>query len=189
MKKIFLGLLGLMIGLLLVSTSFAHSLWDVHWAPGEYIPEMNENLVVELFELKDEVLQMSEGTPASRFIDTYEHQYEMQKSLGSSAEVYEQYYDDIGKYALYFGLPNDQVITQDQAWLIAYQALIEQGVVCKDELLHYLPQCLYVVYDPDHPAWYFDFMSWDEPTRPVIAVGVYAEDGSIFGIKHLQSVG
>ena len=72
---------------------------------------------------------MSEGAPARSFIDTYEEQYEMQQSLGADVEAYEEYFDDIGKYAVYFGLPDDLVITQDQAWVIAYQALIEQGTI------------------------------------------------------------
>ena len=189
MKKVFAGVLGIMMSMVFISASFAHSLWDTHWAPGEYIPVMNEERIAELSLLKEKVLQMSEGSPASKFIDTYEEQYEMQQSLGAEAEAYEEYFDDIGKYAFYFGLPSDLVITQDQAWLIAYQALIDQSMIEEGELLHYIPQCLYIVYDPDHPVWHFSFVSWDEPTRPVLTVGVFAEDGSIWGVKSETPVG
>jgi hypothetical protein len=155
MKKALAVLLGIMISIVFFSTSFAQSLWDIHWAPGEYVPEMTEERITALTELKEKVLQMSEGAPARSFIDTYEEQYEMQQSLGADVEAYEEYFDDIGKYAVYFGLPDDLVITQDQAWVIAYQALIEQGTVEKDELLYYIPQCFYVVYDIEHTVWFF----------------------------------
>ena len=183
MKKALAVLLGIMISILFFSTSFAQSLWDIHWAPGEYVPEMTEERITALTELKEKVLQMSEGAPARSFIDTYEEQYEMQQSLGADVEAYEEFFDDIGKYAVYFGLPDDLVITQDQAWVIAYQALIEQGTVEKDELLYYFPQCFYVVYDIEHTVWFFSFVSWDGQIRPILTVGVFAADGSIFGIK------
>ena len=56
---------------------------ELHWAPGEYVPEMTEERITALTELKEKVLQMSEGAPARSFIDTYEEQYEMQQSLGA----------------------------------------------------------------------------------------------------------
>ena len=123
------------MSLALISTASAHSLWDIHWTPGEYVPEMTEEKIQELTELKEKTLRISEGAPAWALIDTYEDQYKMQQSLGVEVEAFEEYYDDIGKYAFYFGLPDDLVIAEDQAWLIAYQAMIEQGVVEKDELL------------------------------------------------------
>lgn len=189
MKKAIAFLLEMILSIMFISLSFAHSLWDVHWAPGEYAPEMTEEGIADLTELKAKVLRMSEGAPARSLIDTYEKQYEMQQSLGAEVEDFEEYFDDIGKYAFYFGLPDDLVISQDQAWLIAYQALIEQGVAEKEELLYYYPQCLYVVYDSEHPIWVFSFVSWDGQIRPVLTVGVFAADGSIFGIKCSQAAG
>ncbi len=189
MKKATAFLLGIMMSLVLISTSFAHSLWDNHWAPGEYAPEMTEERIKVLSELKEKALKMSEGTPARSLIDTYEEQYKMQQSLGAEVEAFEEYFDDIGKYAFYFGLPDDLVISEDQAWLIAYQALIEQGIVEKDELLYYFPQSFYIVYDTEHTVWVFSFVSWDGQTRPGLTVGVFAADGSIFGIKCSQAAG
>lgn len=72
MKKALAVLLGIMISIVFFSTSFARSLWDIHWAPGEYVPEMTEERITALTELKEKVLQMSEGAPARSFIDTYE---------------------------------------------------------------------------------------------------------------------
>ena len=183
MKKVTAILLEIVMSLALISTASAHSLWDIHWTPGEYVPEMTEEKIQELTELKEKALKMSEWAPARSLIDTYEEQYKMQQSLGAEVEAFEEYFDDIGKYAFYFGLPDDLVITEDQAWLIAYQALIEQGVVEKEELLYYFPQCFYVVYDTEHTVWFFSFASWDGQIRPILTVGVFAADGSIFGIK------
>ena len=57
------------------------------------------------------------------------------------------------------------------------------SVLEKDELLYYFPQCFYVVYDTEHTVWFFSFASWDGQIRPILTVGVFAADGSIFGIK------
>jgi hypothetical protein len=32
-------------------------------------------------------------------------------------------------------------------------------------------------------VWFFSFVSWDGQIRPILTVGVFASDGSIFGIK------
>ena len=189
MKKVTAILLEIVMSLALISTASAHSLWDIHWTPGEYVPEMTEEKIQELTELKEKALKMSEWAPARSLIDTYEEQYKMQQSLGAEVEAFEEYFDDIGKYAFYFGLPDDLVISEDQAWLIAYQALIEQGIVEKDELLYYFPQSFYIVYDTEHTVWVFSFVSWDGQTRPGLTVGVFAADGSIFGIKCSQAAG
>lgn len=189
MKKVTTILLEIVMSLALISTASAHSLWDIHWTPGEYVPEMTEEKIQELTELKEKTLRMSEGAPAWALIDTYEDQYKMQQSLGVEVEAFEEYYDDIGKYAFYFGLPDDLVIAEEQAWLIAYQALIEQGVVEKDELLYYIPQVFYIAYDKEHTVWVFSFVPWDGQIRPGLTVGVYAADGSIFGVKSSQAVG
>ena len=111
MKKVTAILLEIVMSLALISTASAHSLWDIHWTPGEYVPEMTEEKIQELTELKEKALKMSEWAPARSLIDTYEEQYEMQQSLGADVEAYEEYFDDVGKYAVYFGLPDDLVIT------------------------------------------------------------------------------
>ncbi len=95
----------------------------------------------------------------------------------------------MGTYIWLVGFPDEESITADQAWRLAYQVLLEDAGVSETDLIHYYPQISYEVGNPENPFWRFHFMPYDLDTSIVYEVAVYAHDGSICGYKIAVSVG
>ena len=136
----------------------------------------------------DKANQDSEGTPVREGADadTVELQYELyQHMLQDGAEIEPQLFDDIGTYTWAVGLPDEQSITQDQAWRTACQVLLEEAGIAEEQLTHFYPHFSYETGDPENPFWHLNLMPYDAGSEVsvVYEVAVYAHDGSVCGYK------
>ena len=171
-----------------VEVSFDITRWDCYWKPGEKMMEDTEESRIQVNAILEKVNQASERTLVRNGADadTVELQYESyRRMLKNGTEIEEQLFDDIGTYIWAVGLPDDQSITQDQAWHMACQVLLEEAGISEEQLTHFYPHFSYETGDPENPFWHLTLMPYDSGSevRVVYEVAVYAHDGSICGYK------
>ena len=171
-----------------VVVSFDLTRWDRYWKPGEKIMEDTEESCIQVNAILEKVNQASEGmlVREGADADTVELQYELyQRMLQDGAKIEPQLFDDIGTYTWAVGLPDEQSITQDQAWRIACQVLLEEAGISEEQLTHFYPHFSYETSDPENPFWHLNLMPYDAGSEVsvVYEVAVYAHDGSVCGYK------
>ena len=175
-----------------ISVSYNLNMWDQYWKPGEHFMKTNEETDRRVDDIRKQVDMISAGSVIRTNADSFtlEQQYQSyQAMLQNGMVVDEQFFDDMGTYIWLVGFPDEESITADQAWRLAYQVLLEDAGVSETELIHYYPQISYEVGNPENPFWRFHFMPYDLDTSIVYEVAVYAHDGSICGYKTAVSVG
>ena len=171
-----------------VVVSFDLTRWDRYWKPGEKRMEDTEESRIQVNAILEKVNQASEGTLVrdGADADTVELQFELyQRMLQDGAEIEPQLFDDIGTYTWAVGLPDEQSISQDQAWRIACQVLLEEAGISEEQLTHFYPHFSYETSDPENPFWHLNLMPYDAGSEVsvVYEVAVYAHDGSVCGYK------
>ena len=171
-----------------VVVSFDLTRWDRYWKPGEKRMEDTEESRIQVNAILEKVNQASEGmlVREGADADTVELQYELyQHMLQDGAKIEPQLFDDIGTYTWAAGLPDEQSITQDQAWRIACRVLLEEAGVSEEQLTHFYPHFSYETGDPENPFWHLNLMPYDAGSEisVVYEVAVYAHDGSVCGYK------
>ncbi len=177
-----------------VKVSFDLTRWDCYWKRGEKRMEDTEESRIQVNAILEKVNQASEGmlVREGADADTVELQYELyQRMLQDGAEIEPQLFDDIGTYTWAVGLPDEQSITQDQAWRIACRVLLEEAGVSEEQLTHFYPHFSYETGDPENPFWHLILMPYDAGSEVsvVYEVAVYAHDGSVCGYKIGAPVG
>ena len=171
-----------------IEVSFDLTRWDRYWKPGKKRMEDTEESRIQVNAILEKVNQASEGmlVREGADADTVELQYELyQHMLQDGAEIEPQLFDDIGTYTWAVGLPDDQSITQKQAWYIACQVLLEEAGIAEEQLTHFYPHFSYETGDPENPFWHLNLMPYDAGSEVsvVYEVAVYAHDGSVCGYK------
>ena len=171
-----------------VVVSFDLTRWDRYWKPGEKRMEDTEESRIQVNAILEKVNQASEGmlVREGADADTVELQYELyQHMLQDGAKIEPQLFDDIGTYTWAVGLPDEQSITQDQAWRIACRVLLEEAGISEEQLTHFYPHFSYETGDPENPFWHLILMPYDAGSAfsVVYEVAVYAHDGSVCGYK------
>lgn len=171
-----------------IEVSFDLTRWDRYWKPGEKRMEDTEESRIQVNAILEKVNQASEGTLVrdGADADTVELQYELyQRMLQDGAKTEPQLFDDIGTYTWAVGLPDEQSITQNQAWHIACQVLLEEAGISAEQLTHFYPHFSYETGDPENPFWHLNLMPYDAGSEVgvVYEVAVYAHDGSVCGYK------
>ena len=171
-----------------IEVSFDLTRWDCYWKPGEKKMEDTEESRKQVDAILEKANQASKGTPVrdGADADTVELQYELyQRMLQDGAEIEPQLFDDIGTYTWAVGLPDEQSITQDQAWRTACQVLLEEAGIAEEQLTHFYPHFSYETGDPENPFWHLILMPYDAGSAfsVVYEVAVYAHDGSVCGYK------
>ena len=171
-----------------VVVSFDLTRWDRYWKPGEKRMEDTEESRIQVNAILEKVNQASEGmlVREGADADTVELQYELyQHMLQDGAKIEPQLFDDIGTYTWAVGLPDEQSITQDQAWRTACQVLLEEAGIAEEQLTHFYPHFSYETGDPENPSWHLNLMPYDAGSEisVVYEVAVYAHDGSVCGYK------
>ena len=171
-----------------IEVSFDLTRWDCYWKPGEKKMEDTEESRKQVDAILEKANQASKGTPVrdGADADTVELQYELyQRMLQDGAEIEPQLFDDIGTYTWAVGLPDEQSITQDQAWRTACQVLLEEAGIAEEQLTHFYPHFSYETGDPENPFWHLNLMPYDagSEVNVVYEVAVYAHDGSVCGYK------
>ena len=171
-----------------IEVSFDLTRWDCYWKPGEKKMEDTEESRKQVDAILEKANQASKGTPVrdGADADTVELQYELyQHMLQDGAEIEPQLFDDIGTYTWAVGLPDEQSITQDQAWRTACQVLLEEAGIAEEQLTHFYPHFSYETGDPENPFWHLNLMPYDagSAVSVVYEVAVYAHDGSVCGYK------
>jgi len=171
-----------------IEVSFDLTRWDRYWKPGEKRMEDTEESRIQVNAILEKVNQASEGmlVREGADADTVELQYELyQHMLQDGAEIEPQLFDDIGTYTWAVGLPDEQSITQDQAWRTACQVLLEEAGIAEEQLTHFYPHFSYETGDPENPFWHLNLMPYDAGSEVsvVYEVAVYAHDGSVCGYK------
>ena len=175
-----------------ISVSYNLNMWDQYWKPGEHFMKSNDEAERRVDDILQQVDMISAGSVIRTNADSFtlEQQYQSyQDMLQNGMVVNEQLFDDMGTYIWLVGFPDEESITADQAWRLAYQVLLEDAGVSETELIHYYPQISYEVGNPENPFWRFHFMPYDLDVSIVYDVAVYAHDGSICGYKIAVSVG
>jgi len=171
-----------------VVVSFDLTRWDRYWKPGEKRMEDTEESRIQVNAILEKANQASEGmlVREGADADTVELQYELyQHMLQDGAKIEPQLFDDIGTYTWAVGLPDEQSITQDQAWRTACQVLLEEVGIAEEQLTHFYPHFSYETGDPENPFWHLNLMPYDAGSEisVVYEVAVYAHDGSVCGYK------
>ena len=171
-----------------VVLSFDLTRWDRYWKPGEKRMEDTEESRIQVDAILEKAKQASEGTLVREGADadTVELQYELyQRMLQDGAKIEPQLFDDIGTYTWAVGLPDEQSITQDQAWRVACQVLLEEAGISEEQLTHFYPHFSYETGDPENPFWHLNLMPYDvgSEVSVVYEVAVYTLDGSVCGYK------
>ena len=171
-----------------VVVSFDLTRWDRYWKPGEKRMEDTEESRIQVNAILEKANQASEGmlVREGADADTVELQYELyQHMLQDGAKIEPQLFDDIGTYTWAVGLPDEQSITQDQAWRTACQVLLEEVGIAEEQLTHFYPHFSYETSDPENPFWHLNLMPYDAGSEVsvVYEVAVYAHDGSVCGYK------
>ena len=166
----------------------AKPLYEQYWEPGAYTVEITEEDQVRLATLWEQVEMLSAGTKVREASDaeTLEVQYEKYLQMG---EIPERVYDDVGPYTWAAGLPDEKAISQEEAYICACKALLEQYGLAEEQLVHYWPHYAYLTSDPEHPVWQLDFICYDGTRTRTATVALYAHDGSICGVQYEMSNG
>ena len=166
----------------------AKPLYDKYWESGAYTVEITEEDRVRLAALWEQVEMLSAGTKVREASDaeTLEVQYEKYLQMG---EIPERVYDDVGPYTWAAGLPDEKAISQEEAYICACKALLEQYGLAEEQLVHYWPHYAYLTSDPEHPVWQLDFICYDGTRTRTATVALYAHDGSICGVQYEMSNG
>lgn len=198
MRKITVLCLCLAI-LLSVLPAGADTFWIKHWSPGEYAVQFTSEEDAQITGLMEEAKQKSEGTTTriGADLESVEAQYDRFISMfpdGNPIEYDDIEYEDIGYYKWAVGIPDDQSISQNEAWKITLKFLIDQKLAVPETLVHYYPQVSYETgSDPGNPTWHiilacYDYEESDLPIT-VWAVSIYAHDGSICGYREVNGAG
>ena len=166
----------------------AKPLYDKYWESGAYTVEITEEDRVRLAALWEQVEMLSAGTKVREASDaeTLEVQYEKYLQMG---EIPERVYDDVGPYTWAAGLPDEKAISQEEAYICACKALLEQYGLAEEQLVHYWPHYAYLTSDPEHPVWQLDFICYDGTRTRTATVALYAHDCSICGVQYEMSNG
>ena len=166
----------------------AKPLYDKYWESGAYTVEITEEDRVRLAALWEQVEMLSAGTKVREASDaeTLEVQYEKYLQMG---EIPERVYDDVGPYTWAAGLPDEKAISQEEAYICACKALLEQYGLAEEQLVHYWPHYAYLTSDPEHPVWQLDFICYDGTRTRTATVALYAHDGSVCGGQYGRSNG
>ena len=166
----------------------AKNLYDRYWQPGEYALEITEDDQARYAALWEQVQALSAGTLVreANEAETLEVQYEKYLQMG---EIPERFYDDVGAYTWAAGLPDEEAIPQEEAYIRACLALAKQYDLQPDALSHYWPHWLYITADPENPVWQVDFICYDGSSTRTASVALYAHDGSVCGVSYTDSVG
>ncbi len=131
-----------------ISVSYNLNMWDQYWKAGEHFMKTKEETERRVDGILKQVDSISAGSVIRTNADSFtlEQQYESyQAMLQNGMVVDEQLFDDMGTYIWLVGFPDEESITSDQAWRIAYQVLLEDAGVSETELIHYYPQISYEV--------------------------------------------
>ena len=177
-----------------VEVAFDITRWDQYWKPGEKRLEDTEEARSRTESVLRQIDQASEGTAVREGADndTVELQYaEYQRMIQEGREIQPQLFDDIGTYIWAVGLPDEQSISQDDAWRISCQALMETAGIPEDQMIHFYPHFTYETGDPENPFWHITWMPFDQgvDVSTVFDVAVYAHDGSVCGYRIAVPVG
>lgn len=188
MKKYLAIVLTLVLILGVCMVGHAKPLYDAYWEPGTYTLEITEEEQARFTALWEQVETLSAGTPVreANEAETLEVQYEKYLQMG---EIPERYYDDVGAYIWAVGLPDEEAISQEEAYIRACMALEQQYDLQPEQLIHYWPHYAYITADPEHPVWQVDLICYDGASTMSISVSLYALDGSVCGMLYRQSVG
>ncbi|MBQ9198216.1 MAG: hypothetical protein IJ157_13400 [Clostridia bacterium] len=191
MKKLFVkSMAAALLICLLAACAGARTLYDQYWLPGEYILEVSEERRAVHEELWRQVQELAEGSPVKEAneAETLEAQYEKYLQLG---EIPERIYDDVGAYVWAAGLPDDQSVSRDEAYLLACMAAEECFELTTDDLLHVWPKFSYVTADAENPVWEITFLCYDGAVQEDViwTVAIYAHDGSVCGVRSEKAFG
>ena len=191
MKKTLLRWIAVLLLLCLSCTwAGAKTLYDQCWQPGEYVLETIDERRAQHEALWQRVQELAEGSPIKEAneANTLECQYKQYLQLG---EVPERIYADVGAYTWAVGLPDDQSIGREEAYMLACVAAETCFRLTMDNLSHYWPMFSYITADPQNPVWEISFLCYDGTADENVlrTVGVYAHDGSICGVRCTKPVG
>ena len=188
MKRL-LGLLLAVMVMLFSTTAFAANYWTKTWAQGEYTitltPE-DEAAIADLWKKMDEG---SVGTSLRASINNHPLSEAFEDFLLGRRQMAHSTYDDIGYYSWVVAMPDENAVPQEKAFQLAVMAIHEQFDVSWDTLAEYYPEFQFKIAFPesDNPVavWELIFCKYEEhlTTNEVYyEVGIYAEDGSIWGV-------
>ena len=179
MKRL-LGLLLAVMVMLFSTTAFAANYWTKTWAQGEYtitLTAEDEAAIADLWQKMDEG---SVGTSLRASINNHPLSEAFEDFLLGRRQMAHSTYDDIGYYSW---------VAQEKAFQLAVMAIHEQFDVSWDTLAEYYPEFQFKIAFPesDNPVavWELIFCKYEEhlTTNEVYyEVGIYAEDGSIWGV-------
>ena len=166
----------------------AKPLYEQYWEPGAYTVEITEEDQVRLAALREQVEMLSAGTKVREAseAETLEVQYEKYLQMG---EIPERVYDDVGPFTWAAGLPDEEAISQEEAYIRACMVLAAQYDLQPEQLIHYWQHYAYVTSDPENPVWQIDFICYDGTQHNTATVALHAHDGSVCGIQYEMSNG
>ena len=129
------------------------------------------------------------GTSLRASIDNHPLSEAFEDFLLGRRQMAHSTYDDIGYYSWVVAMPDENAVPQEKAFQLAVMAIHEQFDVSWDTLAEYYPEFQFKIAFPesDNPVavWELIFCKYEEhlTTNEVYyEVGIYAEDGSIWGV-------
>lgn len=175
--------------MLFSTTAFAANYWTKTWAQGEYTITLTPEDEAAIADLRQKMDEGSVGTSLRTSIDNYPLSKAFEDFLlGRRHRMYTTY-DDIGYYSWVLAMPDETAVPQEKVFQLAVMAIHEQFDVSWDTLAEYYPEFQFKIAFPesDNPiaVWELIFCKYKEsPTVSEVyyEVGIYAEDGSIWGV-------
>lgn len=176
----------------MIPGSLAEKYFLIYYLPGEHTIEITDAKLSEYLTIVQKALASSEGTPARIGIDheTVEEQYELyQQMIEDGFKSPAVKYDDIGNYYWIPGLPDENSISFQTAWIIAVSYLVGEQGISLTEMEERIPQTFFEVGDAENPIWKLIFVNYRNTQKPTYEVCIYANDGSVQGYRTNSSVG
>lgn len=188
MKRL-LGLLMAVMMVLFSTTAFAANYWTKTWAQGEYTITLTPEDEAAIADLRQKMDEGSVGTSLRTSIDNYPLSKAFEDFLlGRRHRMYTTY-DDIGYYSWVLAMPDETAVPQEKVFQLAVMAIHEQFDVSWDTLAEYYPEFQFKIAfsesDNSVAVWELIFCKYaDNQTTSEVyyEVGIYAEDGSIWGV-------
>ncbi|MBR3334461.1 MAG: hypothetical protein IKG23_09245 [Clostridia bacterium] len=190
-----------LIFLLSAFAAYADSYWKMHWKPGENIISFTPEEDAQITAVIEEANQKSEGTnirvgaDRESDVETAYNNFLVMSPDGSPMEpADDKEYEDVGRYMWAVGLPDEQSISRNEAWIIMLKYLLDQGISTPEILVHYYPLVSYETGNYNgNPVWriLLECYDYQDSGLPVTAweVAIYAHDGSICGYRDINPVG
>lgn len=188
MKRVFACLLAVLM-MLSGTTAFAANYWKKTWAQGEYTISLTAEDEAAIAALRKKMDEGSVGTSWRASIDNTPLNVAFEDFISGRYNPGHGTYDDIGYYSWVLAMPNENAVSQEKAFQLAVMALHEQLDVPLDTLAAYYPETRFKIAYPESEnpvaVWELLFYKYaDHQTRSEVyyEVGIYAEDGSIWGV-------